>query len=247
MAYDNNKFCWHGIISTDTAKAEAFYSEVLGWKAMKVDMGGEKATMFSNNDIPRAHLGAPQMDGEPSHWSNYLRVTDVDAAVAASTKAGGTVLVPPTDIPPGRFSMVKLPSGAVLSLFRETGEASNAPNDVGGIHWTELQSTDVEADLAWLEAALGVTHTTMPMPQGNYYLLNVGETQVGGAMASMPGAPSMWLAWIHVEDVDETLERVTNHGGQAFTPLMDAPGIGRMAVVSDSTGAAFGIITPAAP
>ena len=40
MAYANNKFCWHGCVSTDVEKAKAFYPEVLGWTAMDWVMVG---------------------------------------------------------------------------------------------------------------------------------------------------------------------------------------------------------------
>ena len=85
------------------------------------------------------------------------------------------------------------------------------------------------------------------MPDGPYYILMAGETQVGGAMtASMPGAPSMWLTWIEVPNVEETLAAIGANGGKPFTDVMDIPNVGRMAVVSDPTGGVFGVITPPA-
>jgi hypothetical protein len=246
MAYDNHRFCWHGIISTDTDKAEAFYTEVLGWQAMKVPMGDEEATMFAAGGVPRAHLGAPNMEGEPSHWSNYLRVEDVDAGTTAATENGGTVLVPPTDIPVGRFSVIQSPTGAVVSLFHEKDDtAQNAPPTEGGMHWTELNSTDIDADLAFLKGAFGITSQEMPMPMGAYHLLQSGETQVGGAMTSQVPNASFWLTWVNVANVDETIERVGNNGGQIISPVMDVPNVGRMAVCQDPTGGSFGVITPA--
>ena len=87
----------------------------------------------------------------------------------------------------------------------------------------------------------------MEMPDGGkYYILNDGDTQIGGAMASMnPGAPSNWLVWFETSDVDACLSRIKNQGGQQFNDAMDMPGVGRMAVVSDNQGAVFGVITPA--
>jgi long-chain acyl-CoA synthetase len=84
MAYKNLHFCWHGIISTDVDKASAFYPETIGWKLQKFPMGDEEATMLVANEIPRAHIIAPPMDGVPSHWNNYLRVEDVDATAQAA-------------------------------------------------------------------------------------------------------------------------------------------------------------------
>lgn len=247
MAYLNNQFCWHGVISTDTEAAASFYTKVLGWEVQTAPMGDGEATMFAAAGVPRAHLGTPQAEGVPSHWDNYLRVDDVDARTAAALTHGGTLLVPPTDIPPGRFSVVASPSGAAISLFHEAdeGTAANAPDGQGAIHWVELHSHDLTADIAWLEATLGFTTETMQMPDGPYLILKDGADMVGGAMpAANPQAPSMWLTWVHVADVDAAVERVGDHGGAVHSELIDVPGVGRMAVVGDSTGGVFGIITP---
>lgn len=251
MAYINNKFCWHGCISTDVDKAKAFYTEVIGWSIVEAPMGDEVATMFAASDVPLAHVMTPPMDGVPSHWNNYLRVDDVDARTQAAVENGGTLLVPPNDIPPGRFSVVALPSGAMLSLFHEAdeGTAVNHPGGDKSIHWVELHSTDIAKDVAWIQATLGLTIGEMPMPNGGtYYLLNDGDTQVGGAMQSMnEQAPAFFLAWVQVDDVDAAAERVTNHGGQLLGEPMDYPGVGRMIVATDPTGGVLGLITPANP
>jgi predicted enzyme related to lactoylglutathione lyase len=249
MAFANNKFCWYGVISTDTAKTQAFFTEVCGWGVETMQMGDEEATIFSAGGVPFAHLRAPQM-GEPSHINAYLRVTDVDAGAAAVTANGGQVIVPPTDIVPGRFSVVASASGAVFSLFHEADESTsgNHPGGDGSIHWTELHSSDVEADKAWLTSSFGFEVGTMPMPNGmTYYLLKVGDDMAGGAMPGMqPGAPSFWLSWVQVDDVDAAAARVTHHGGQLMGQAMDMPGVGRMVVAQDPTGLVFGLITPAA-
>jgi len=249
MAYANNAFCWQGIISTDTDKAQSFYSEVIGWSVQQMTMGEDTATMFAASDIPRAHLMAPPMEGVPSHWNNYFRVADIDASTAAAAATGGAVVVPVTEIPVGRFSVVSSPSGAHFSLFHEADEATaeNPPAGHGSIHWVELHSKDIQADLAWLNAAFGLTSEKMPMPEGEYFILQNEGTPIGGATKHMKDeAPAMWLAWIQVDDVDACVERVGNNGGNVLSPLMEVPNVGRMAVVQDNTGGVFGVITPPA-
>ncbi len=106
MAYVNNKFCWHGIITSDIEKASAFYTDTIGWGTTTMEMGSESVTMVTAGDIPRAHVMLPPMEGVPNHISSYLRIEDVDAGVEAAVANGGKVVTPPTDIPPGRFSAV---------------------------------------------------------------------------------------------------------------------------------------------
>ncbi len=249
MAYDNNRFCWHGVISTDPEKAAAFYTSVLGWGVLKQPMGDTEGTMFTAGGVPRAHVMAPPMEGVPSHWDNYLRVDDVDARTQACVAAGGAVMVPPTDIPVGRFSVVTSPSGAAISLFHESDEAgaTHAPDGDGSICWTELHSKDVDADLAWLKTALGFETQEMPMPEGPYHLLVQGESQRGGVMVSQHDqAPSMWLSWVQVANVDETLELATANGGNVLAPAFEVPVVGRLGIIADSTGGVFGVMTPPA-
>ena len=249
MAYTNNKFCWHGVISTDTEKAQGFYESVLDWTSMTVPMGDSEATMFCAKDgVPRAHLSAPEMDGIPSHWDNYLRVEDVDATTQAAVENGGAVVVPPMDIPVGRMSFVSAPSGAIVSLFHESDPSvEDAGEGHGSIHWTELMTTDVEADLAWVRATFGFDVEDMPMPQGGtYHILKSGDQMCAGLMpAPVEGMPSVWMSWVQVDDVDEVAGRVAAGGGQVHGEIMDMEGIGRMVPVCDPTGGSFGIITPA--
>ena len=62
MAYANLQFCWHGCISTDTEASKAFYTEVIGWKAVTAPMGDGDVTMFAAQEVPFAHLGTPPME-----------------------------------------------------------------------------------------------------------------------------------------------------------------------------------------
>ena len=248
MAYETNRFCWHGVLSTDVDKARAFYAEVIGWKVEEMEMGGEKAVMFAAGGVPLAHLMEPPMPGVPSHWQNYLRVEDVDKTLGEVEKAGGKVIAPATDIPPGRFAVIQTPSGAAFSLFHEAdeGTAEHHPGGELGVHWTELHSQDIDKDLAFLKTVLGFEVQSNDMPGGmKYHILQHGGKDRGGAMQAMSKeAPSHWLSWVAVPDVDAALERVKQHGGQAFSDIMEMEGIGRMVPVADNTGGAFGIITP---
>ena len=145
------------------------------------------------------------------------------------------------------FAVVTSPSGAVLMLFHEADEATSEhhPGGIGGVHWTELHSTDLDADMPWLKACFAFEVSEMPMPDGTYYVLNhKGETCGGAMVSAIHDAPSLWLSWIEVEDVDATAERAKQHGGQVFGDIFEMPDVGRMVVIADPTGAAIGIITP---
>jgi predicted enzyme related to lactoylglutathione lyase len=66
----------------------------------------------------------PDANGEaPPHWSVDFWVANVDAAAAKVTELGGTVVVPPQDVPNTglRQAVVTDPQGATLSLTQPPG------------------------------------------------------------------------------------------------------------------------------
>ena len=101
--------------------AKAFYTEVFGWKANDMDMGGMSYTEWRLGDKPVAGMQAmPDMVPAevPAHWLVYFAVDDTDATVSKATVAGATTLVPPMDIPPGRFAVLSDPDGAAFAVIK---------------------------------------------------------------------------------------------------------------------------------
>lgn len=244
MSIDNHTFCWNGLVTTDPAATAAFFPEVVGWKAVEVQMGEDTVVTLLDGETPKAHLRAPQMAEEPSWWNAYLRVEDVDASAALVAANGGTVVVPPTDIVPGRFATVTTPSGAYFTLYREV-DGAERPEGQGEVTWVELHSTDLAADRAFL-SAIGVENkpSEMNMPGFDGYIMLSGGK--AGAMAQAnPGAPSMWLAWISVDDVDAALGRAEQHGGSVKAQPWEVPGLGRLAIAADPAGLVFGVMASA--
>jgi len=247
MAFDTNRFCWHGCVSTDVEAAKEFYSNVIGWQVNSVPMGDMDATLFSVGDKFFAHVSPPSIEGTPSHWSSFLRVDDVDASTKKSVENGGTELLAPNDIPPGRFSVVSTPSGASMALFHEADPDDSYHHDTapGLVHWVELQSTNASADLAWLKSTFGFTTDEMPMPTGQYHILKRGDEPSGGVMAlDNNDMPANWMVWINVADVDETMSKAQKHAGEVIAPVFAIPEVGRMGVIKDPAGGVLGVITP---
>ncbi|MEP7022682.1 MAG: VOC family protein [Actinomycetota bacterium] len=114
---------WNELITTDPSAA-AFYEQVLGMTATAMDMGDQKYTVFQVGDAQVGGTSAPQMPGVPNHWHIYFAVEDADAAAAKIAELGGTILVPPFDIPVGRIAVATDPQGAAFSIIKSAGDAS---------------------------------------------------------------------------------------------------------------------------
>lgn len=115
-------FCWNELMTRDPAKAEKFYSDLLGWEAADSGMPGMKYTLFKVGETQAA--GCMMMPEEipahvPSHWMGYITVDDIDAIAKRTQELGGKVEHPPTDIPNlGRFCVISDPTGAVVALMQ---------------------------------------------------------------------------------------------------------------------------------
>lgn len=59
-----------------------------------------------------------EAQGMPPSWGVYVTVDNVDETLARAEKLGGTVVMPPMDVPGvGRMAVVRDPQGATLSVI----------------------------------------------------------------------------------------------------------------------------------
>lgn len=244
MTQQAGDFVWFELLTNDVDASVAHYTEVLGWKPRTMDMGDFEYKMLGRNDKGHCGVVKPQQRDVPSHWSAYIAVENVDATAAKVEKAGGKVLVPPTDLPSvGRFALIADPEGATLNIFA----ANDRENASTGFHWTELWCQEPKKTLAFYEAVLGAKVETMQMPFGDYYTLSFGGDATGGAMkAPSPKIPAHWLPYALVDDPDAAAERARSHGGALQGEVMNVDGVGRFAVLRAPNGAVLGVIKPAA-
>jgi predicted enzyme related to lactoylglutathione lyase len=121
LVNEPNTLSWNELTCRDGEAAKAFYGAVFGVGFQTEDMGHGQYTMFTVAD--RVVGGLMVMDENwpaeiPSHWMPYFAVEDTDASVVRATELGGAVMVPPTDIPPGRFAVLNDPQGAVFTVIK---------------------------------------------------------------------------------------------------------------------------------
>jgi len=114
-------FGWSELVTRDTARAKAFYTELFDWKAKTDDSPSMPYTEFQVGGVSIGGMMemTPQHGESPPHWLPYVMVDDCDATVERVKQHGGQVFVPPTSIPKvGRFSVFMDPTGAVLAVIR---------------------------------------------------------------------------------------------------------------------------------
>lgn len=115
-------FSWNELASTDVTKAVDFYSQLIGWETQPMEMnsGLTYHTIMNKGRMNGGMIQMPEEWGEmPSHWMVYFSVEDCDACVEKATSLGGTITVPPSDIPEikSRFAVIQDPQGAVFTVM----------------------------------------------------------------------------------------------------------------------------------
>ncbi len=122
--------------------------------------------------------------------------------------------------------------------------------DRGRFVWYELMTTDTDAAERFYKDVIG--WTVEPYNEGAkpYTMWFASQGPLGGMMqmpeeAAKMGVPPQWMANVTVTDVDATVTRVKELGGQIHKPAEDLPNIGRFAVIADPQGAPITVFKPA--
>src|SRR5262245_53281761 len=103
MLGSHGRFVWYELMTTDLAAAKKFYNKVVGWGTQDASMPGVPYTLFAAGDasvcgVSELSEGARSIGVTPS-WVGYVGVDNVDATADRIFRLGGTLRIPPTDVP----------------------------------------------------------------------------------------------------------------------------------------------------
>ena len=106
----------------------------------------------------------------------------------------------------------------------------------------ELETTDPDKAKAFYSKLFDWQLEDMPSPGGTYTLIKVGQGTGGGLMKHpVPGAPSLWLAYVLVDDIKASTQKAQSLGATVMRDVTEVPGMGWFSIVTDPTGAIFGL------
>ena len=81
----------------------------------------------------------------------------------------------------------------------------------------------------------------------HYTMLDVGDGTGGGMMTHpMPGAPSVWLPYVLVDDIAATTAKAKSLGAAIIRDQLEIPDAGTLSIFTDPTGATLGLWQPKA-
>lgn len=242
--YRHGHFVWRELMTTDLGKAKEFYGGLFGWKLADMPMSDGSYTIVHNGDariggMMAVPAGAPPM----SFWHSYSSVADVDAVIAATKAEGGQVLMGPHEAENvGRFAILMDPTGGVFSVIRQAnGDGPAGMPPTGAFCWESLNAADAGKAVPFYEKAVGWQHKD----QNGMPLLFAGENMVADVGTAPPGMPTHWITHVVVEKLEASRARAEELGGTVMMGEIPVPGIGRLAIIQDPTGAFISLFEPA--
>jgi uncharacterized protein len=115
--------------------------------------------------------------------------------------------------------------------------------------WHELNTWEPEIALAFYGRTLGWHFEPAPLPDGGAYWIARKEGRPVGGIFELTapdyaGIPSHWMTYMAVPHIGEAESNTHKAGGEVMRPATRIPGVGKLSVVTDTTGALIGLIEP---
>jgi predicted enzyme related to lactoylglutathione lyase len=109
----------------------------------------------------------------------------------------------------------------------------------------ELATTSLPKAKAFYAKLFDWKLSDVSMPGGTYTIIEVGKGTGGGMMKQMcPGAPSAWMPYVLVKDIDAATKKAKKLRAKIMKDVTEVPGMGWLSIIVDPTGAMLGLWEP---
>ena len=241
--------CWVDLMTSDTERSRAFYSELFGWTAEEPaeEFGGY--FNFAKDGIRVAGCMSSQPDSPVTDiWSVYLATDDARKTIETAIAAGGQVAVPAMDVGDlGTMAVVVDDGGAAIGMWQPRSfQGFGVLGEPATPAWFELHTRDYQKAVTFYrEVFRWDTHVVGDTPEFSYTTLGEGDASQAGIMDAsgfLPeDVPAHWSVYFGAEDTDAALGRIVELGGSIVMPAEDTP-YGRLATAADPNGTQFKLV-----
>jgi predicted enzyme related to lactoylglutathione lyase len=246
--YTPGTFSWTDLSTTDQEAAKTFYAGLFGWSYDDAPVGdGLYYSMASIGGKPVGAISLQQEQqrdmGVPPAWNSYVTVENADATLAKAKELGATVHADAFDVmEAGRMGVIQDPQGAYFLVWQPKDHiGAGLVNAHGAMSWNELGTPDPGASADFYGGLFGWSTSQMEGSEMPYLVISNASRGNGGIREPMPPeTPPFWLVYFATDDLDATLAKVTELGGNVLAPATDI-GIAKIAVAQDPQGAVFAL------
>ena len=119
----------------------------------------------------------------------------------------------------------------------------------GEFCWLDLAATDAVAARRFYRNMFGWSAHERSANGGHFTHLRLAGRDVGSLYQLSNhvlerGAPSHWLPYVRVGDIETSARRTAQHGGQVLVRPFEVEGVARIALILDAVGAQVGLWQP---
>ncbi len=259
IEYHSGKFIWGDLLTDNPSIAAKFYTDLFGWTAQPVALttssGSKPYIVLSNDGRPVAGVALrPKRMRDEAHgrWVSYVSVPDVSQALATAVAAGGRVISKAKNLPDrGTQAVFADAEGAILGLMHSvTGDPGEYLPDPGDWTWAELFARDPAAAGGFYQKVAGyefMPDTRTPRTD-DFVLISGGYSRASVLpVPDRPKAHPVWLFFVRVANVKETVAKAVTLGGRVAVAPSDTPDQYWRAVIVDPSGAHLGVVEIEAP
>ncbi|WP_455204617.1 VOC family protein [Kaarinaea lacus] len=241
------KVIWHDLFTDDVRQAADFYRNVFGWHAEEFHGGGKTYTLLTYN---RKHIAGivelSRTDKNENQWVSYISVFDINGTAAYVAGNNGKVLISPrTFYQHGQVAVFADPEGAAFGVLNSfSGDPEDRMAQAGEWVWADLFSRQPQQAANFYQGIgqYQVIPDTYSTSGEDFFLRSDGIARAGVGPLPFDDVLPNWLPYVRVRDVMDSVMQVTQFGGNILIqPTMEIFG-GKLAIIADPSGAAFGIV-----
>lgn len=230
-------FIWFDLITPNRDRVSEYYSELFGWR-IEPSEGFDGYDMITNLGVRIGGIAEIPEEEQPV-WLGSLAAAELEKTTADVAALGGRIIEPVQRVDDrGTMTLVEDSAGAPVVLLDTGGrDPENRPIRVGDWLWADLYVKQKETATRFYEELLGMRLTTVAGEDGQHIdVFMTGDTAHAG-LVEIPfeHVDPIWLPYVRVADIEQTLERSEELGGALFFRL------GETAILLDPAGAAIGV------
>jgi uncharacterized protein len=248
------------VLSADIAVPEherevRFYSRVLSTGQNPL---WRQEDLMNNLGMPIIGLGerGDEYAHLPLQWMPHIQVADVAGGVQRTLERGGSVLMHARDDDNvSQWAVLQDPGGASFGIIpvvspgavppADRTASANAKEAVGRIAWLDLTVDSASAARDFYKEVIGWSVQDVEMEDGgvrypDFNMLGESGFPLAGichARGVNAGLPSVWMIYLPVGDLSESLRRVEEEGGRIVRAVRRENGEYAYAAIQDPVGA----------
>ena len=253
-----------GILSADIAvpqheRVVRFYARVLSTGANPL----WREDLMNNRGTPIIGVGAcsAEYSDLPLQWMPHIQVAGVARSVERALDLGGSeVLHARGDDGRSQWAVLLDPNGAAFGIIPVVSEdeapprvdaaSRDAKECVGCISWLDLTVANASATRDFYQEVVGWSVQDVEMEDtsecyADYNMLGEDGNPAAGVCHSRganQGLPPIWMLYLPVRDLAESLRRVREGGGKIIKQTRGADGSYAYAVIQDPVGACLALV-----